>query len=296
MEKKTRKSGIKGYIITFIWLIIFIGFCLAVIKINNYNSPLQLWDWAYIKAQELNACINESVETETIKCNLSLKVHDYNKQDNKQKDKEDNQTQDIKEINKKEQVKEKTEDIDINKLKKELQRIKTIDNYNGDYNRKDYKHWENITDCWNKREDILYNRGKNVIFLDKNKNETKNINKACYIKSGEWKDFYTNEVITDIGEIDIDHVVPLKIANNSGGNIWVSKIKKQFANDEDNLVITSAKNNRSKQSKSPSKWLPKNECGYIKTYINIINKYHLDITKEDIIIINKILNKCERDS
>lgn len=284
MDKKSK--GFKGFIISFIWLIILAGFCLAIIRVNNYNSPVQLWDWAYIKSQELNACINESVATKEIKCSLSLKIHDYDKTESKDKT-------DITESNN-EQKEDKIDSKEIVSLKKELENIKVIDNYKGEYNRTDYKHWENITNCWNKREDILYNQGKNIILLDKNKKETDNIKNACYIKSGEWKDFYTNEIITDIGQIDIDHVVPLKIANNSGGNIWVSKVKKQFANDEDNLVITSAKNNRSKQSKTPSEWLPENKCDYIKTYINIINKYHLNITKEDIIIIEKTLNKCGR--
>ncbi len=39
----------------------------------------------------------------------------------------------------------------------------------------------------------------------------------CKVASGRWTDLYSGEVFTDPGELDVDHMVPLRNAQRSGG-------------------------------------------------------------------------------
>ena len=51
---------------------------------------------------------------------------------------------------------------------------------------------------------------------------------------GKWKDPYTGRIFTDPSQLDIDHVIPLKEAWESGAKTWSRKKKREFANALDN--------------------------------------------------------------
>ena len=49
-------------------------------------------------------------------------------------------------------------------------------------------------------------------------------------EEGEWFDPYTGETVTDATRLDIDHMIPLKNAHDSGGWAWDESRKAAFAN------------------------------------------------------------------
>lgn len=156
------------------------------------------------------------------------------------------------------------------------------------YDRKEWKHWsdENFN-CLDTRQEILKERSLSPVVFN---------SKGCKIKSGEWKDYYYPERLFSAKEIDLDHLVPLKEAHQSGGASWPSKKKEIFANDPENLVITNKKYNRSKGSKGPDRWLPVHKdfaCKYVRDWIRVKLKYHLTFSANERRTIEDLRPSCK---
>lgn len=182
-----------------------------------------------------------------------------------------------------------------------------------DYSRIEWKHWISINDsCWNSREEILFRDAVpgSVMLLNKQMEKTTEIGDACAIgfleekdgkrrinteNSGEWIDPYSKDIITSSSDVDIDHVVPLSYAHKNGGQAWTAELKEKFANDPDNLLATSAKENRSKGDKGPAKYMPKTpyKCQYAKTFTSVIYKYGLKLTESDKKSLEKAIRTCQ---
>ncbi len=138
------------------------------------------------------------------------------------------------------------------------------------YLRSDWEHWiDKDKDCQNTRQEILIDRSLVKVSLNK---------KGCTVVQGNWMDYYHPEEHRLAKNVDIDHLVPLKHAHDSGAFSWSKDEKKHFANDPDNLVITNRSYNRMKGAKTIAEWLPVNKeraCRYIKDWVHIKKKYNL---------------------
>ncbi|PIQ60159.1 MAG: HNH endonuclease [Bdellovibrio sp. CG12_big_fil_rev_8_21_14_0_65_39_13] len=158
----------------------------------------------------------------------------------------------------------------------------------GDYNRRAFKHWiDSDHDCQNTRQEVLIARSKVSVTFTKKKN--------CTVADGKWADFYFNEELTNAGDVDIDHVVPLKHAWLTGAENWTKMKRTEFANDMDNLVITNKKYNRQKGAKTVLEWMPINRnyaCKYFERWFLVKNKYQLSISDEE--RKNYSLLKCDQ--
>lgn len=141
------------------------------------------------------------------------------------------------------------------------------------YQRKAWKHWSDLDrNCVNTRNEILKSRSLNSVTMNK---------RGCKVVSGKWDDYYYPEIHTLAKNVDIDHLVPLKNAHDTGGAGWSKKQKEAFANDPQNLVITYRAYNRQKGSKGIDRWLPVHRsyaCKYIKDWMAIKSKYQLRLT------------------
>ena len=168
------------------------------------------------------------------------------------------------------------------------------------YKRTEWKHWDNVNDstCWTVREEALYQQAEkgSVVLLDKEKQETTDKSQACSIKEGKWLDPYSDKIITNPTQADLDHTVPLAAAFRAGGYKWTKNAKEEFANDATHLVVTSRMQNRTKGDKTPSQWMPENikaHCDYSKIYIATMFKYELGISNEDRVALDKGLATCQ---
>ena len=155
------------------------------------------------------------------------------------------------------------------------------------YNRKTWKHWtDHDHNCLDTRTEIL--KARSLIPVTMNK-------KGCKVKAGKWQDYYFNETLIEAKNVDIDHLVPLKNAHDSGGADWSFERKEKFANDPENLVVTNKKYNRTKSSKGIDQWLPVElsyTCKYVRQWIKIKTKYKLEIKPQEIVTINLLKTKC----
>lgn len=135
--------------------------------------------------------------------------------------------------------------------------------------------------CRDLRHDMLMKDSKSAV--------TFKTTKQCRVVAGVWHDPYSDMVLYKPKAVDIDHIISLKYANNIVGKSWSKKKKKAFATDPINLWVVSAKHNRSKGSKGPSKWLPKNSlCEYHDAWISIADKYQLEIPAKDMKKLNEV--------
>ncbi|MEV1092207.1 HNH endonuclease family protein [Streptomyces microflavus] len=81
----------------------------------------------------------------------------------------------------------------------------------------------------------------------------------CTLTGGVWTSSYDGVEVTDAKRLDIDHMVPLAEAWDSGAHAWSDKRRQAYANDltaPRSLIAVTAKTNRSKGDKDPADWLP----------------------------------------
>jgi hypothetical protein len=94
---------------------------------------------------------------------------------------------------------------------------------------------------------------------------------------------------------DIDHVVALHDAWNSGASSWTRARRIAFANDPADLVLTTASANRSKGDQDPSQWAPASHdgaCWYARTYRAIKLRWRLHTTVAQRSAIRRTLATC----
>ncbi|WP_407702574.1 HNH endonuclease family protein [Streptomyces niger] len=96
----------------------------------------------------------------------------------------------------------------------------------------------------------------------------------CKILSGEWFFYYDQHTVTDPKGLDIDHMVPLAEAWNSGASQWTKERRQAYANDlgaERSLVAVTAKTNRSKADQDPAQWMSPSadaRCTYLADWVS----------------------------
>ncbi|GAA3236009.1 hypothetical protein GCM10020256_54330 [Streptomyces thermocoprophilus] len=88
------------------------------------------------------------------------------------------------------------------------------------YNRDLFPHWITISGSCNTRETVLKRDGTNVV-----------TNSSCAATSGSWYSPYDGATWTAASDVDIDHVVPLAEAWDSGASKWTTSQRQAFAND-----------------------------------------------------------------
>jgi hypothetical protein len=105
--------------------------------------------------------------------------------------------------------------------------------------------------------------------------------------------FYTNQ---SCDFINIDHVVSLKDAYDSGAALWSTSRKKTFANDRSNHVPSCGRVNSSKGSAGPKDFLRRSNdgkgleyeivrfCEYVQRYYAVKVEYELSFEGNDRVI------------
>jgi len=114
------------------------------------------------------------------------------------------------------------------------------------------------------------------------------IEENCKVTDGLLVDPYDGKEVRLADGIHIDHVVSLKEAWATGAHQWSPKRRLQFANDQMNLLATSASNNMKKGDKRASEWLPEvNVCDYLNRYVDVKVKYDLHVRETTELLLIK---------
>ena len=156
------------------------------------------------------------------------------------------------------------------------------------YDRSDYSHWIDADgDCQDTRVEVLVaeNIGTISYLTDS----------SCKVVTGSWYDPFTDTTFSTASRLDVDHMVPLKEAHESGAYLWSSSKKKEFANElspSETLIAVSGSANRSKGSRDPAEWLPTNtsyHTTYATNWASIKVKWDLTADAEEITTLKSLL-------
>ena len=85
------------------------------------------------------------------------------------------------------------------------------------------------------------------------------VGSGCRLTGGASRSQYDNETTTNPSTFDIDHVVPLKEAWDSGASAWSDTQREQFANDlgvSYALIVVTASSNGSESAGDPAERMP----------------------------------------
>lgn len=142
------------------------------------------------------------------------------------------------------------------------------------YSRERFKHWidEDRNGC-DTREEVLKAEAQVAPAQGS----------GCALTGGSWLSLYDGLTFTDGGDLDIDHLVPLAEAWDSGAAGWDDAQRSRYANDLGAafaLIAVSAKSNRSKADQDPAEWLPPDRgywCRYVADWVGVKLRWNLAI-------------------
>ncbi|MCX5115302.1 HNH endonuclease family protein [Streptomyces sp. NBC_00378] len=120
----------------------------------------------------------------------------------------------------------------------------------------------------------------------------------CALSGGEWLSYYDEVTVNAATKLDIDHVVPLAEAWDSGASKWDADRREQYANDltaDRSLVAVTAKTNRSKADRDPSEWLPpaaSAQCTYGADWVGTKLRWKLTADDKERTALEKLAKNC----
>jgi len=123
----------------------------------------------------------------------------------------------------------------------------------------------------------------------------------CKVLTGVLDDPYTGQTINfqrgkDTSDaVQIDHIVPLSNAWQTGAQLWDEFKRRDFANDPRNLQATNGPTNQAKGDGDVATWLPPNKsyrCAYVARIVNVKAIYGLWVTQPEHDAMARILSNC----
>ena len=138
------------------------------------------------------------------------------------------------------------------------------------YERSLFPTWITISGSCDTRETVLKRDGSNVV-----------TNSSCAATSGSWYSPYDGATWSSPSDVDIDHLVPLAEAWDSGASKWTTAHRQAFANDvtRPQLLAVTDNVNQSKGDQDPATWMPSRtayRCTYVRAWVQV--KYYYDLS------------------
>ncbi|MFD5748909.1 HNH endonuclease family protein [Streptomyces sp. NPDC127033] len=154
---------------------------------------------------------------------------------------------------------------EVTTLAEAVGRVVVEDEDRTGYTRSSFKHWNSgdLADGCNTRGEVLLAEAVTAPAVAS----------GCKLSGGSWLSYYDGQEVTDPGALDIDHMVPLAEAWDSGASAWTAARREAYANDQGSatsLVAVTARTNRSKADQDPAQWLPPApdaHCRYVGEWV-----------------------------
>jgi len=125
------------------------------------------------------------------------------------------------------------------------------------------------------------------------------VENTCTVISGTLHDLYTGEDITftkaNSSDVQIDHVIALSNAWQTGAQQLTKEQRKQLANDPLELIAVQGAANQQKSDGDAATWLPSNKafrCEYIARQIAVKQKYSLWVVAPEKEAMLNVLSAC----
>jgi hypothetical protein len=128
-------------------------------------------------------------------------------------------------------------------------------------------------DCRDTRDEVLAQESREQVAAD------------CDVARGLWRSYYDGALWRDSADVDIDHVVALAEAWDSGARRWSGRTRLRYANDLGDgrtLVAVTDNVNQSKGDQDPAEWLPEQRvCRYVAHHVAVKLRWSLRVDRSE---------------
>jgi hypothetical protein len=152
------------------------------------------------------------------------------------------------------------------------------------YDRTKFRLWVDANgDCQDTRDEVL--AAESLVRV-----------RGCDIRVGKWRSYYDRQVTTRSSGFDIDHLVPLAEAWDSGAGRWTADTRWRYANDlgdSRSLVAVTASSNRSKADQDPAQWQPRyDKCRYVRQWVAVKIRWSLKVNPAEKQALRSRASRC----
>lgn len=174
-----------------------------------------------------------------------------------------------------------------------LATIRIVPEYGVGYDRDLFPHWKDLDgDGCDTRKEVLIRDSRTAAV----------VGASCVVSSGTWVSPYDGATWTNPSDIDIDHVVALNEAWQSGAYAWSTQQRTNYANDLSDgrtLLAVTDSVNQSKSDKDPTDWLPPLDsyrCTYLTNWVSVKARWSLTMDEAEHAVVRSSLAGCARQT
>lgn len=155
------------------------------------------------------------------------------------------------------------------------------------YDRDLFNHWVDADgDGCDTRDEVLISEA----------DDAPTVGSSCSISGGRWYSYYDGVSQTSASALDIDHMVPLAEAWDSGASSWSSAEREAYANDlgdSRSLIAVTAGENRSKGDQDIAEWLPSGDnCRYLREFVAVKVRWGLSVDSAEKSAMSSLASGC----
>jgi uncharacterized protein DUF1524 len=121
---------------------------------------------------------------------------------------------------------------------------------------------------------------------------------TCAVLAGQWTSVYDGVTTDDPHALEIDHVVALGEAWDSGASAWDAARRRAFANDLDEpatLIAVTSVANQAKNDRDPAQWRPSRPeawCGFARDWVTVKLRWDLSADEVEAGALRDMLAAC----
>jgi hypothetical protein len=159
------------------------------------------------------------------------------------------------------------------------------------YSRAEFQHWVDADgDGCNSRYEVLIEEADDPV----------TVGGGCALGGGRWFSYYDRVSWTDPADVDIDHMVPLAEAWDSGARSWSDAVRRDFANDladHRTLVGVTDDVNQAKGDQDVAQWLPTyDRCRYLHEFVAVKIRWRLTVDSAEKSAMGALASSCSNDT
>jgi hypothetical protein len=122
------------------------------------------------------------------------------------------------------------------------------------------------------------------------------VGSGCTLSGGRWYSYYDGAYWTQPADIDIDHMVPLAEAWDSGARTWTTAKRQRYANDLGDrrpLIAVTDNVNQAKGDQDPAQWMPTlQKCRYAAEWVAVKLRWSLSVDAAEKSALTSIVSGC----
>jgi len=155
------------------------------------------------------------------------------------------------------------------------------------YSREEFQHWVDADgDGCNTRNEVLIAEADDPV----------TVGGGCALSGGRWFSYYDRVSWTQTSDVDIDHMVPLAEAWDSGARTWDDATRRDYANDlgdSRSLVGVTDNVNQTKGDQDIAEWLPTyHNCRYLGEFVAVKLRWRLTVDSAEKAAMSSLASSC----